>query len=559
MPQVVFSPTSQNDTTLNELAFRGMSENLAENIKYRRSQQSRKAATAQDLEAKMAAGLIPKSALKVTDEGFEFKDQEAKSAFYDKLGSMFGKDDKSRKGFTTSQIDPNADATNSQRYREGVSAAIESAKGSLEAQGVAAKTAEMFNAAKDLQFTGPTPTDEPDAAQDNAAKNAAMINNMVQQGQQGNLQAMQQSLQQALQANNLLGQQTAAMQQQQVGNVAALSGQGPNITSAVTAPGGNVPGPVNTKQTQKTQVKTGNTGSGASSAISEMDQIQAAYESPGYKYKQDDYALKTTSTQSERIDEIKTSLTNLLGLSAFENYGNQLLKVNDQNINAPVNNTFGAMSQQRAADILRWEQAGTKDGTTQEYEKVGERSTEVTPAKYSINAVRKDALKQQQNIMIGGNTLSTGAVTTTGNQGGAADNKNALAALKDASGREVAGSFDPQTNTYSFAGSTISGSNIDKWVKSAPANMIQWEKSNKPGYAKFKIKGTTDWFEGKRDQATGDYIDVTGNLSNSRATTIFQNLQAGKLGTGASSLSNAQDAANLSNTAAQTQQRLRKP
>ena len=153
MPQVVFSPTSQNDTTLNELAFRGMSENLAENIKYRRSQQSRKAATAQDLEAKMAAGLIPKSALKVTDEGFEFKDQEAKSAFYDKLGSMFGKDDRSRAGKTeqTSEI-----VNRDQQFAQDVASAVEANRGP-NADYMDAKSRELVEQTLEFGKTRPTP------------------------------------------------------------------------------------------------------------------------------------------------------------------------------------------------------------------------------------------------------------------------------------------------------------------------------------------------------------------------------------------------------------------
>lgn len=422
MPQVVFSPTSQNDTTLNELAFRAMSENLAQNIDYRRKQQTRKATVAQDMEAKMAAGLMPESAMKVTDEGFEFANDAAKKSFYERLGAMMGRpeDDMNQKGFTNIIVDPNADAKNRERYQEGVAAAVESAKGDEEVQRVSANTADMFDAAKKLQFTGISPTDDPDAGQQTAAANLGMVNNLVMQNQQSNLQAKQQSLQQALQGSALLAPQAAQMQAQQVGNVPLLTGQtitvpGTTLTNVppgqtVTTPGTTL-GPVNTRQSQTTRVGTGASGAGATSAISEMDQIQASYKRPGYKYKQDDYALQETTKQAERRDELRTSLRNLMGLAAFENYGNQLMRVADPN--SISNNTFGAMAEKRAADLIRWEAAGAGEGVSQAYQKVGERSTEVDAAEYSINAVRKDALKQQNNINIGGTVVTTGANTTT--------------------------------------------------------------------------------------------------------------------------------------------------
>lgn len=445
MPQVVFSPTSQNDTTLNELAFRAMSENLAQNIDYRRKQQTRKATVAQDMEAKMAAGLMPKSAMKVTDEGFEFANDAAKKSFYEKLGAMMGRpeDDMNQKGFTNIIVDPNADAKNRERYQEGVAAAVESAKGDEEVQRVSANTADMFDAAKKLQFTGISPTDEPDAGQQAAAANLGMVNNLVMQNQQSNLQAKQQSLQQALQGSALLAPQAAQMQAQQVGNVPLLTSQNvtvPGTTLTNVRPGqtattpGVALGPVSTKQSQSTKVNTGGSSAGATSAISEMDQIQASYKRPGYKYKQDDYALQETTKQAERRDELRTSLRNLMGLAAFENYGNQLMRVADPN--SISNNTFGEMAEKRAADLIRWEAAGAGEGVSQAYQKVGERSTEVDAAEYSINAVRKDALKQQSNINIGGTTVTTGAVTNTGAVAGGNQSAGKMRSLAGKTGVE---------------------------------------------------------------------------------------------------------------------------
>jgi hypothetical protein len=430
MPQIVFSPTSQNDTTLNELAFRGMSENLAENIKYRRSQQSRKAATAQDLEAKMAAGLIPKSALKVTDEGFEFKDQEAKSAFYDKLGSMFGKDDRSRAGKTeqTSEI-----VNRDQQFAQDVASAVEANRGP-NADYMDAKSRELVEQTLEFGKTRPTPLTDAELRSNYMNQMNAEVDKLMGKGS-------------ALRGTDIGG--TAGIAVQMAEKLAAINAAkkaGPVEPTPTPTP---APAPASTTTSgSRTSVSANATdaekiAASLKSAASEKASSKYNVEVGGIDVSSDIYAKTRTDRTSERMDEVKTSLSNLLGLSAFENYGNQLLRVNDQNINAPVNNTFDAMAKQRVADIERWEKAASTDGVSEEIKNIGKRQVKTEGSKWlgEVGTAASFGFSPSINI---NQTSATGGSAKSGDGSGSVANVS-MAEADDANGERTQISIDKKT------------------------------------------------------------------------------------------------------------------
>lgn len=92
MPQqFVFEPQYQNQTD-------DLMLNLAENVRYRRAQQARKSAKADELKLQMATGQLPYADLAVTDEGIEGaggrnEREENLRGFYGQLRQWAGQDD----------------------------------------------------------------------------------------------------------------------------------------------------------------------------------------------------------------------------------------------------------------------------------------------------------------------------------------------------------------------------------------------------------------------------------------------------------------------------------
>lgn len=400
MPQVVFSPTSQNDTTLNELAFRAMSENLAQNIDYRRKQQTRKAATAQDMEAKMAAGLMPKSAMTVTDEGFEFKDNTAKQAFYDKLGAMFGGDSRDREGRTTQTTQL---INRDKQFSQDIASAVEANRGQ-DADYMDAVTREM--AAQTLEFGRERPRPLTDAdlrGQYNEQVNQE-LNKLMGKGS-------------ALRGSNIGG--TAGLAVKMAEQLAAI-----NAAKSVPAP----TTPTEPAAPAKPEVKGSKSTSSVSAKATDAEKIAAAIGSKasekamskyskevgGIDVSSDVYAQTTTDKQSARIDELKTSLSNLMGLSAFENYGNQLMRVADPN--SISNETFSGMANKRSADLIRWENAATTDGVTQDIKQIGKRQVKTEGSKWSGEVGTAAAYGFSPSININ-TTSATGGSAKSGDGG----------------------------------------------------------------------------------------------------------------------------------------------
>lgn len=427
MPQVVFSPTSQNDTTLNELAFRAMSENLAQNIDYRRKQQARKAATAQDMEAKMAAGLMPKSAMKVTDEGFEFKDDTAKQAFYDKLGAMFGGDSRDREGRTTQTTQL---INRDKQFSQDIASAVEANRGQ-DADYMDAVTREM--AAQTLEFGRERPRPLTDAdlrGQYNEQVNQE-LNKLMGKGS-------------ALRGSNIGG--TAELAVKMAEQLAAI-----NAAKSVPAP----TTPTEPAAPAKPEAKGSKSTSSVSAKATDAEKIAAAIGSKasekamskyskevgGIDVSSDVYAQTTTDKQSARIDELKTSLSNLMGLSAFENYGNQLMRVADPN--SISNETFSGMANKRSADLIRWENAATTDGITQDIKQIGKRQVKTEGSKWSGEVGTAAAYGFSPSININ-TTSATGGSAKSGDGGGAGANVS-MAEADDANGERTQISIDKTT------------------------------------------------------------------------------------------------------------------
>lgn len=494
MPQVVFSPTSQNDTTLNELAFRGMSENLAENIKYRRSQQSRKAATAQDLEAKMAAGLIPKSALKVTDEGFEFKDQEAKSAFYDKLGSMFGKDKRSRAGKTeqTSEI-----VNRDQQFTQDVASAVEANRGP-NADYMDAKSRELVEQTLEFGKTRPTPLTDAELRGNYMDQMNTEVDRLLGKGSK--LRGADVSGPAATAVK--LAEQAAKIQAEQ--NLKAAGG------APAPAPG-PAPAPASTTTSgTKTSVSASATdaekiAASLKSAASEKASSEYNVEVGGIDVNSDIYAKTRTDKTSERIDEIKTSLTNLLGLSAFENYGNQLLRVNDQNINAPVNNTFGALAEKRAADIERWEKAGSTDGFAEEIKSIGKRQVKTEGSKWAGKVGTAASFGFSPNINIS-TVEGSKATASSGDKGGSGADKTKVWNTGWGDYRSPDVSMDAEGNKLVSKATNLVINPQNQPFGTDPASNKMFDDYNKTRYANVGVKAV------KKPGGVIEWVDNSGTV-----------------------------------------------
>lgn len=369
--QYVFEPQRNQNEDLDQLM-----TGLVQNVAYRRAQQARKFATAQDMATKMATGLIPKANITVTDEGYEFGDEgslgqeiagtglqhgKQRKAFYEAVGGMMGNESMDREGGTDTTAKMIKDETAWDQQRQ------EARADRLQTPGLA------------------------DAEQNYKAASSYLQNTILPRGatpKPSNPPGPSPILQPPASGSTVNPAAQAAIQ--------AALGLPPSMAQTI-ASGGQAPTPSNLVQSI-----VGPSGKIATSQ-NEMvaDNIDVSVNTPSISTSRSQQAEFSTTKQSARIDAIKTSYMNLMGLSALEGYDNQQMRVGDLNNGAPENNTFQNIAKQRLADIARWELAALGDGTEQDIKEVGKRTYEVGASTQSVKAARKDSVANRQSISNG--------------------------------------------------------------------------------------------------------------------------------------------------------------
>ncbi len=382
--------------------------NLVENIAFRRAKQDQKNARKQVLEAQMASGLMPQAEITITDEGLQFEGESspydqslARKSFYKALGVFDPADDKTQEGFTNvketfvpnqderfaeqvAQAQRAANETMSEEEREltlGNYRAASSMLGTVAADGigdVVRKRAQDIGTRPPAgsSFTQPQPTTPPAAtvvpeATSSATPPAATPTTPSAQNIGATATAPGvKSIEEPPTPQSL-----GSMMAKKVGKAKYVE---PPVTPT-------------TDDKQKPVMREKKSES-FSDTVKEMGQVEVAFKRGGFDTQMANVSQRTTYTQPAQIDEIKRSIPKLAALASLENYANQMLMTRGYNAGAPLENTYGSMLNQRVKDLQRWEEAQTKGGISQTFEKQTPFETKVRDSSADLKVTRRNEL-----------------------------------------------------------------------------------------------------------------------------------------------------------------------
>lgn len=402
--------------------------NLAENVAYRRAKQQMKAAQKQDLELKMAQGLIPKANITVTDEGFAFEGEDtlgsellgterkdtsaAREAFWKAVGAVDPQEDLSKEGGTTvtEQRLPEQEA----EFMRIANMAQEAAENRLTPEERAMVMGNYANASQMLGTVAQQPslisgvgTNIPTVPVPSAPSTPATS-------------PATSPTPNPTPATTTTSLTPATPPPPGQPDYAAMVGVTATPQTIVT----NVPAPA--AQQQQAASKQQQMQSGK---IAEMGQVEVGFKRGGFEAEMANVAQKTTTVQNTQIDEIKRSIPRLAGLAALENYGNQMMQARGYNAGAPAQNTFSALLDQRVKDLDRWEKASTAAGTQQTLEKLDPYRIKVGDEEANLKVTRKGELAARSSssttIATGGSKDDAGVYEYT-----AADDPNKLQSVE---------------------------------------------------------------------------------------------------------------------------------
>jgi hypothetical protein len=119
----------------------------------------------------------------------------------------------------------------------------------------------------------------------------------------------------------------------------------------------------------------------------------------------DQYAQTTQTVKAERMDEIKTSLTNLQRLAAFEDTLHGIGNMNGYE-SGIKKNVYSDLATQRQADLARWEKDAMLEGTQTKTEKIGTSTTKLGASEASSTVTSKEAMKTGTTVTTALNTGS---------------------------------------------------------------------------------------------------------------------------------------------------------
>lgn len=374
--------------------------NLAENVAYRRAKQNMKVAQKQDLELKMAAGLIPKTEITVTDEGFQFAGEDspmdqsaAREAFYRAVGGLDPRDDRSQQGFTQvrEQMLPGQAEQFAAQVAQAQGAADKALPPDLDAMqrgnfAVASALAGNVGAAKPGSMPNPTlpqppgstptptPVPSPTPSPSGMGSGAGAI------GAQASVPPPPPPTPSGL----------GAMMAQKVGQAKPVSAS-QIVQPAAPAGAALTPPPTTSSSSSAAQKWKG------------VGKINVSMDRGGFETEMANVSEKTTMVQNAQIDEIKRSIPKLAGLAALETYGNQIMATRGYNAGVPEQNTFGTLLKQRVADLERWEKASTGSGVAQTLEKQTPFKTKVEGSKIGLDVMQSEEM--QSKISMGNTSI----------------------------------------------------------------------------------------------------------------------------------------------------------
>jgi hypothetical protein len=521
MPQYSFAPSTDSaDNTLGNEGFRQLFNNLSQNVEYRRKMQAEKGAQATKLRQMQAAGMLPKGNINLTDEGIEFDNEQAKNAYYAVLGGMMGDEPMDRAGGTssTTQVD-----RGDKQFDRRVAQAEASTDPELENR-MRQNVATLSDQALTLRADGANPITDPsqrrevaNEVQSQARENLGLAAETSREG----LKATTESATQGLQAANNIATQMA--------DKAAERRQASAPTTTTTAPANAAQKP-ESMDAMRTSIRSeagGTARTDVSQKVSERDQVNFKYKGKDIEVSNPVIATTTTQRVGERIDDVKTSLKNLLGLSAFSDAASSMSAAAG-NL-ASSNNAFGALAKRRAEQIDRWEKDATLDGVTQKAEQVGTNLYKVGGMTAEGSAAASGSIAPK--TFIDASQKNRFDVKSQGAIGSEDGTNPALGKLKGASGNEIETVSDDKGN-HKFNGGDLSGADKAAIYRRNGADLPGWRVTNtyKDKRPYVVIKGPNNQYIQGWEAAGGGLTGVEGFITRSTASSAFQGQSSNKQG-----------------------------
>lgn len=421
MPQITYIPASDRNDELTGRAFERLFSNIDDNIRNRRAQEARKSSRAELAAQQMAAGLRPKANITYTDEGMKFDSPEARKAYYEALGSKIGASDMSRDGGTetTSQVVGGED------HMKAVAAADTPERQARRARMDAAEV-DQLNRIQNIEGNNPTlirSDGSPNPASTVVPDKAASIGAMQQMLglTQKTAASMHQMLSSAQQQQNPSAATVPAAQAFTHLGKGNIPGVGPK---GLPVPNVNVPAPPpETPQAKTKTTTTAKAGGKESTSVSlrEHDAADITMTEGDINIRTPEYIQQTKTVKTGRLDDVKTSFWDLMGMKAAEDDAMSAYRLQNPQAASLEKGTFETALAKRQADMQRWEAASTQDGTQMTTDKGGEKVYEVKGGTTKLGVTAKNALAN--NYM---NTVNVGGSTTNLNPGNNPNAKNAV-------------------------------------------------------------------------------------------------------------------------------------
>lgn len=391
MPQITYIPSQNVASEIGSRAFERLFDNMAANVKYREDRQALKNAEAQKMSMKMALGLVPKSKDMVfTDNGQEFTNADAQSAYYEALRGKMGDQPMDREGYTNSQVDGIEESKALQQRQIDESTTKDENQFAQELRNAARRG---IRTTETLRETDPTlitrGSETPDAnvyaPERDMTKQAEVAKSVFA---------------------HALGLSSATAEQLAQKTAAAQEPSAPASAPTVAASK-----PTDKPQNTKTKITAGATVSDGTK-VSERDQSSVKIKTPDVTIKNPIVGTTTTDRQSARIDDLKTSYWNLLGLKSAEDAAGSFAVYDNPQYAVANKGTFDIALQRRQDQINNWEKAASEDGTTQKAEQFGTQEYSKTGTDLDLSSTRANALANQTNI-----EMRSGNVNATQNPG----------------------------------------------------------------------------------------------------------------------------------------------
>lgn len=328
--------------------FTDLLTNLAENVKYRRAKEAEKATTAETLSMLQATGQIPNMGdVTITDRGPEWQDENARSSYYQALGSRFGagKDYTQDGGTNSTAVLENDAPAEARAQMERMSQ-----DQLLRAQAEQDYDNQLKAASLQIVDGMPTSTLPPPPPKPSGPQPLGNTTASAQPQPDAT-----QNLHNAMAAFKVAASTMGIPTTQDLPSLLEPIAPKPTDPTATAAqPNPNV--------RIQAGSSVGNSESHAAKIVRSLKQGELTADV-------DQYARTTTTNKAELTDEIRTNYNDLMGMAAYQDTLNNI----GSNYFGPSGrmNVYKDLATQRQANLERYEKMLSAEGTSEKLEKVG--------------------------------------------------------------------------------------------------------------------------------------------------------------------------------------------